>query len=255
MKKLTAIILTLTMAAALSACSDSGSDRSERRDRDRSERTEDIDRTDRDDSTYSSAASQKTEVSDKAFTLDDTPGTYTGDWENDMPNGNGRFDSEVCYYSGEWVNGVPHGKGELFYEEGSQKAYYNGDFSNGKMQGYGYAEAHGLWEDSGVGFVTEYLGEVNNGMSGKGVLTIRTESNEYSCVYEGEFRNNDCYGKMKYQKYENGVLTESGIYENGKYTTDEEIIVNKAIDETLRYLANKEGLGGLYDVMAPYFFG
>lgn len=249
MKKLTAIILTFLMAAALSACSDSGSDRSERRDRDRSERTEDIDRTDRDDSTYSSSDSQKTKVSDKAFTLDDTPGTYTGDWGNDMPNGNGRFDSEGCYYSGEWVNGVPHGNGEMFYDDGNMKGYFNGYFSNGMVQGNGYAEMHT------DGYVLKYRGEfVSNYISGKGVLCRGSDDYNYY-MYEGEFRNNDFYGKMNYQKYENGELTESGTYENGKYTTDEEIIVNKVLDETLRYLARKDGIGELYDAISPYFFG
>ena len=75
MKKLTALILTMTMAALLSSCGGSGSYGG---------------------STVSTTtASKSTKVKDKEYVLDysgsELPGKYTGDWAEGMPDGYGEF--------------------------------------------------------------------------------------------------------------------------------------------------------------------
>ena len=56
------------------------------------------------------------------FDFGSREGTYTGELKNDLPNGNGRFDTKnkegiKWYYDGEWVDGIMEGQGMQCWEE------------------------------------------------------------------------------------------------------------------------------------------
>lgn len=231
MKKMTAIILTLAMAVTLSACGKE-------------------DAPARNGGSSNSSASQSSKVSDKAYVLDGVDGTYTGDWENGMPEGNGKFTSinNNYFYNGEWVNGLPHGKGEVYHENGSEKAYYNGDCFNGHLQGTGYLEGYS------DGIAISYSGEFSQDeMNGAGIL--RYDFGSTCLILEGEFVNGEPYGRLTYNEYDtSGKLIESGIYENGEFTSDTDIVINNTIYDFLGYIADEEGIGDLYDSIAPYIY-
>ena len=235
MKKMTAIILTLAMAVTLSACG-----------------KEEVPA--RNGGNSNSSASQSSKVSDKAYVLDDTDGTYTGDWENGMPEGNGKFTSisNDYFYNGEWINGLPHGTGELYYEKGNTQMYMNGSFFNGNPHGQGYMEKH-IYSEEGEDIIS-YKGDLSqNGMDGTGV--VRYEFNGAYLMLEGEFVNNEPYGRLTYNEYDtSGKLVDSGIYENGEFTSDTDIMINNTIYDFFGYIADEEGVGDLYDSIAPYFY-
>ena len=231
MKKMTAIILTLAMAVTLSAC---GKEEAPARNGGNS----------------NSSASQSSKVSDKAYVLDGIDGTYTGNWENGMPEGNGKFTSvnNNYFYNGEWVNGLPHGKGEFYSETESEKLYYNGDFFNGHFQGTGYLEEHF------DGITGSYKGEFSQDEpNGSGIICYDLGST--SLILEGEFLNGSEYGRLTYNEYDtSGKLIDSGIYENGELISDTDIKINNAIYDFGEYLADKNGVGDLYDSIAPYIY-
>ena len=233
MKKLAAIILTLTLTASLTACNGQGSDAQP--------------------TSQNNTSSKTTKVNGKEYTFSEVKGKYTGDWENDMPNGKGQFISDKISYNGEWNNGAPNGRGEIFLEDETNTIYYNGELFNGHMQGEGYYKY--ITVESEIDYIYEYRGKfMNDMMDGKGILKIGSDKADYFEIFDGEFKSGDIYGKATYQKYQDGKLTESGIYENGKYKSDADIMVDNAIDSALRYFADKEGLGDFYDSISSYFF-
>lgn len=71
-------------------------------------------------------------------------GTYSGEIENNLPNGQGKFETknsegEVWYYEGQWVEGQRQGEGYQYWPESGQK--HEGTFDNtGLIEGSVYIE-------------------------------------------------------------------------------------------------------------------
>ncbi len=235
MKKITAIFLVLAMTVTFSAC---GKEEAPARNGGNS----------------NNSASQNAKVTDKAYALNGVDGTYTGDWENGMPEGNGKFTSvnNNYFYNGEWVNGLPHGTGEVYKEKNNTKRYINCTFFNGKPSGQGYMEERIISAEGEDIYI--YKGEISqNGMDGKGML--RYEFNGDYLILEGQFANNEPYGKLAYNEYDSsGKLVGSGIYENGEFISDTDIMINNALYDFFEYIADEEGVGDLYDSIAPYIY-
>jgi len=67
------------------------------------------------------------------------PGQYTGEMENNLPEGFGIFEAISpsgipCHYIGEWENGLMNGSGSIHWDDGSIEIglYRNGVFVSGK---------------------------------------------------------------------------------------------------------------------------
>lgn len=93
------------------------------------------------------AANATTKVTNQRYTYSDpymsgASGSYTGDWKDGKPNGQGTFIFDSRYssmgypskYVGSWVNGNKHGYGVATWSDGSK---YEGNFSNNKKSGWG----------------------------------------------------------------------------------------------------------------------
>jgi len=106
------------------------------------------------------------EVKDREITLDlsvgKRTGVYSGGWENNLPNGTGKFSSEndegeKWYYEGEFVAGHFQGEGKCVWEIGQEMI---GHFENDVLNGYGKKLMNGQ---------LEYEGEwLNGSKSGNG---------------------------------------------------------------------------------------
>ncbi|MGE0622217.1 MAG: hypothetical protein AB7I04_03370 [Pseudomonadales bacterium] len=110
-------------------------------------------------------------------------GLYNGGWENDLPNGQGRFhdtggalydggwvdgrrqgrgtytDSQGSIYDGDWFDDVPDGFGALSHADGSG---YEGEWQSGIQQGYGTSVsiAGAVYEGTWIGGQRQGFGEV-----------------------------------------------------------------------------------------------
>ena len=143
------------------------------------------------------------EVSGVKYTMaSGVTGVYTGSWQHDAPQGEGRM---VCtngdVYEGEWEDGKRSGQGTITYADGS---VYEGEWKDGKQNGQGtlnWADGdvyEGEWKDgqyNGQGTYTWADGRVYKGewkddkKSGQGTMTYANGN-----VYEGEWANNEPNG-------------------------------------------------------------
>lgn len=71
-------------------------------------------------------------------------GSYTGDVSEQLPSGNGSFESEAYSYKGTWANGAPDGEGTVTASsfcidtpDGVLEGSYSGDVRNGLAEGNG----------------------------------------------------------------------------------------------------------------------
>ncbi|MBK5253424.1 MAG: hypothetical protein JJE03_02960 [Peptostreptococcaceae bacterium] len=110
-------------------------------------------------------------------------GLYTGEVENDIPNGNGKFstenpEGEEWYYEGEFVNGEFEGTGEMVFESGLK---YSGQFhENSIIEGSYYND------DGKLVYKGEFADRNNYFLyEGEGILY---DSEEVE-MYKGEFYN------------------------------------------------------------------
>ncbi|KAJ2998764.1 hypothetical protein HDV02_004111 [Globomyces sp. JEL0801] len=149
---------------------------------------------------------------------------YTGNWENNQPNGHGKETyRNGDEYLGNFKNGIRTGKGEMTYKNGET---YKGDWSNGDANGNGQYEwpngdlynggfLNGLKHGSGYykradGHI--YKGSYKNDFKhGKGKLTL-PNGNEYS----GDFIRDVAAGEGIYHYYDGSVY--SGRFEDGEAT-------------------------------------
>ena len=81
-------------------------------------------------------------VTNEVISILANDGFYTGEWENDRPHGQGRFEwsGGKFYYEGDWKNGKPEGRGE-----------YIGDFSYGQIRG------EDTWDSDAALFLTGWV--------------------------------------------------------------------------------------------------
>lgn len=142
-------------------------------------------------------------------------GTYTGDWSDEKPNGNGILKlSDGTIYSGTFKDGEYNGSGELINPDGYSISgiFKDGYISNGRCRikysnGYEIREIIGNYEDN----------EMN------GIVEIMFSNGDY---YKGNYQHNQIvgYGEMRYQNgdvykgnWMNGLYDGLGdyIYKNG----------------------------------------
>lgn len=148
-------------------------------------------------------------VHDRDFTLLGTDkeyvGKYTGEWENERPNGSGIFEisnnTEKMSIDGSWSNGYPEGfctfnsqqtEGDL-----TVQMYYQGDMSKGVI-------------------------------SGNGTLQIKTNQ-KMSLTYKGEFLNGDLFNGTCTGTDGNGNKVDVKI-ENGETVSKGKEIIDGIID-------------------------
>ena len=133
--------------------------------------------------------------------------TYTSEWLNDEPNGQGKAVYENgSVYEGEWKDGMKHGYGtNTDYDENGNVTYvYDGELKNNYPNGYGKATGY----DKNGNFMTwSYEGEWKNGdRNGQGTENSYNENGTVNYSFNGEWKD----GKQ------NGQGTETYYYENGK---------------------------------------
>ncbi len=163
------------------------------------------------------------EVSDVKYTMaGGVTGVYTGSWQHDAPQGEGRMvypSGDV--YEGEYADGSPNGQGTYTYANGS---VYKGEWKDGKYNGQGTLTFfngdvyEGEWKDSqynGQGTYTWADGRVYEGewkddkKSGQGTITYADGS-----VYEGEWEDDKKSGQGT-MTYANGDVYE-GEWKDGE---------------------------------------
>lgn len=162
--------------------------------------------------------------------------TYSGDWANDAPNGQGRavfengfvyegawkdglkngYGSETGYnengnvtwnYMGEWKDNIQNGYGtETSYDENGNVTFvYEGDWKDGLKIGYGKSTSY----NKSAKLIDVYEGDWrDNEPNGQGTLTNYYENGTVNYVYEGEYKDGDWSGQGKQTQYdENGNVT------------------------------------------------
>lgn len=149
-------------------------------------------------------------------------GVYEGNWENGLRNGQGTFTfANGAKYEGNWKNDVRTGQGKLTYTDGT---VYEGNWQNNKQNGQGKktwtsgAVYEGNWANdkrNGQGKFTWASGDVyegnweNDKMNGHGKLIWKSGN-----VYEGDFAD----GKFNGQ----GTITfTDGTTKSGTWKNDE----------------------------------
>ena len=141
---------------------------------------------------------EKTDVTDVPYVVKHSiatiAGTYSGEWDNGMPNGRGEFTAaesgrtadgllfwfEGDILSGTWVNGLPEGQGEYIGVNGE---HYEGNYVNGLQ-------------------------------TGRGRVTLPNGD-----VYTGEFFNGLPNGQGKYTYYDGRMV--EGTFVNGEFSSSE----------------------------------
>lgn len=145
--------------------------------------------------------SGKKDVKDKEITLEingeEYSGKYTGQLEDDVPNGSGKFsmkeDDDYLIYSGKWKEGKFSGKGKL------KTNIYIIDFSGTQTEGI-------------------YNGETLNGeASGDGSFEA-VNSDKVKYKYSGEFKKGTFHGQGTTTYESDEYYTKTGTYQDGEFT-------------------------------------
>lgn len=130
-------------------------------------------------------------VENMPFTVGQTEGTYTGDWKEGKPEGQGEFSSsdatlvgkgfKIFSYVGEWENGWFSGEGKAVYQDAS---FYEGHWKGGSRDGYGVYET----------MFDRYEGNWDSGnRSGEGIQYYGS-----GAFYDGLWKNNEPEGNGTY---------------------------------------------------------
>lgn len=186
-------------------------------------------------------------------------GTYTGDWENNQPNGKGIYKSSdgIIYIDGNWENGQPNGQCKRIFKSDMGVLTYDGDFVFGVRQGNGDYRAEdssgnpiltysGEWKDdkfNGNGLLIEYYtdeeaaefginrtlykGELSDdNMNGEGEMTFfytDEKAKEVGADYmvcKGQMKDNTFVEPYIYVVYKDSQIIEEGVVKNGEYISD-----------------------------------
>lgn len=129
-------------------------------------------------------------------------GTYTGDWKDNQPNGDGSFSGKgkngIISIKGSWLNGKPHKYCLQVITTDAYVTTYRGDFFHGEMTGSGKEQV----EDLNGNLFWEYDGEFEDSKyNGSGELTYyypeeeATELGYYCEIYTGQFADNKLNGE------------------------------------------------------------
>lgn len=134
--------------------------------------------------------------------------TYTGEWSNGAPNGQGKAVFENGFvYEGEWKDGAKNGYGiESGYDENGNIFWtYVGEFKDHNQNGYGTQTDY--YENGNVRL--SYKGDFKDGSkNGQGTQTDYNENGKVTTVYVGDWKDN----------LQNGQGTVTGYDENGNVT-------------------------------------
>ncbi len=153
---------------------------------------------------------------DKEFIFWGFKGLYTGETEEGIPNGRGRFvfkdikNSVDGEFKGNFIDGKLNGEGTLIYSDGES---FSGEFRDGKKNGkgiYTYANGskyEGEYKDdlqNGKGIYTsvsgdKYIGDYLDGKTNGTGTYIFSNGNKY----EGEFKDGQYHGHGTFT-YKNG---------------------------------------------------
>lgn len=198
MKKLLAIIAAAAIAASMTACR-GGEARQANADVTEAATVSETEPA----AETKTEAEQETESGSHEFTFDGNPGTYTGGWSGDMPNGEGTLTlNDGSIYSGEWENGKINGQGKHKLANGD---VYEGEWKENKYNGQGtYTSASGV----------VYVGEFKDGYyNNQGKMTWTDGS-----FYEGEFKDGQRNGQGTFTAADGSV--QSGLWKDGIFYGD-----------------------------------
>ena len=152
-------------------------------------------------------------------------GTYTGDWSNGQPNGDGEFsgkgeDGSISLV-GTWSNGKPNGQCRRILTTDTYTQTYSGDYFYGELRG------NGSWkiEDSNGNLTKTYTGEFRDDQrNGSGEITYyytdeEAAENGYDRrVYKGQFANDAWSGAGELTIYYTAEYAASSGIERLVYT-------------------------------------
>lgn len=140
-------------------------------------------------------------------------GTYVGQAEHNIPNGEGQWSApDGSLYVGDWKNGLRNGTGTQYYPNGSIQYY--GDWENDFYNGQGtFTDVDG----------SSYAGEWLKGKKhGNGVSFRSDGSIEYKCIWVNGVLNG--WGT---QYNSDGTIFFSGEWKDGKYVLSKDTISYK----------------------------
>ena len=155
--------------------------------------------------------------------LPDSGGSYSGEWKNGKPNGQGALISSngKNKYVGSFINGLFNGAGIMDYESGGK---HFGSWKDGKINGEG---TH-TWIDG-----RKYVGNwVNGAMSGWGVLTTPDGN-----TYTGEFKDGQRNGQGSYSNFGNPI---EGLWANGQLVKNTSVTTNSPKTDLERITLEEE---------------
>lgn len=187
---------------------------------------------------------EETRVSNKAWTFDGYDGTYTGDWHNGAPNGNGTFTAAgQLTMSGEWADGNLNGQGTVKLENGS---VVSGNFVNSALNGKGtrkityingtIATEDGTYNDGHMvsgkmtinyadGSTTVCQGDYDSEVRlASGTKTVKNVDGSSTTVNNGVWSNGTLSSGTMTKKFTDGssIVFEGywneGVFYNGRYT-------------------------------------
>ena len=121
---------------------------------------------------------EETKVTNKAYKVGDYEGTYTGDWHDGAPSGNGTFTSSEVTMSGEWFGGQLNGQGQKTWANGS---VHSGNYVNGRLNGKGHQN---FTREDGTKVTVD--GTFNNGYMLSGKLINNCTDGEID-TYDGDW--------------------------------------------------------------------
>lgn len=200
------------------------------------------------------------DVKDKEYVYGDFTGTYSGEWSGGKPDGAGSFEGEADNWNlsitGTWENGELVSAANYVKEssDGDEFIFKDFQYKNGKWYGTGHFEK--ITSSMNV----YYDGEISESKyNGKGRIKIVTDEMTYS--YEGEFVNDEKHGtgtgtfesngekeifvgefvndteyNGTYTYYYSDGTTETGVVENGKYSSDFKKKATGLLDDVLNAL-------------------
>lgn len=278
MKKISALIAAVAMAATITACNGGSNDGSRQVNGTAAETV--------------SAVHDYTYVTSSGNTFS---GTYTGGWENGQPNGEGTFEGEgekgKETVMGNWSNGKPHGQCKAVRRTDTGVRTWSGEYFYGEMQGNGSWKSEDLngnllqsysgeWKNNkpgGIGEISYYYndeeaaeygftrrvykgGFSDSKWNGEGELTIyytkeyAEQVNTDYIVYTGQAKDDSFVEPYRYARYKNNQIVEEGRVRDGKRISDAEKAKGDFAYDLVDDALGDGILGDLFDIIAPEFY-
>ena len=169
---------------------------------------------------------EETYVTDRPYSLGVHKGTYTGEWKDGVPHGEGYFTTGETWHKGTFKNGKREGYGEFLNEKAA--IHYVGDFKDNSFEGYGVRDAYGY----------HYEGDFVKGQpSGQGVATY-----DDGTKYEGGWKNGAYSGEGTLYKAD-GTVNKSGTWKSGELVS---AAATSVTNEPFTMVTSKFSVSGVY---------